>query len=249
MKISIITVNYNSGDDLIKTLKSCIEILNTLPSELLVIDGCSNNFNSYDYSSLHNSIKVFSEKDNGIYDAMNKGISKSHGEWIWFVNSGDTVSIDKLLFKNILLNIKNENFIYGDFSVNNLIIKQNLSIFYLYRGMINHQSIIYSRNIIDTFDLTYGASSDYAHLLKNFKYIIPLKIDTSFVNYNLDGLSSNFSRLFRSIVWLQRSRAILNSTLPIYHIVLGSLFCFCTALIKFLLPRIFSKIYKINNVI
>lgn len=88
-KISVITVVYNNVTGIKSTLESfCSQSWED--KELLVIDGGSNDGTVDVIRSYSNSIAYWcSEKDNGIYDAMNKGIAKAHGDWIIFLNSGD----------------------------------------------------------------------------------------------------------------------------------------------------------------
>jgi glycosyltransferase involved in cell wall biosynthesis len=92
-KLSIITVNLNNIGGLQKTFES---VFNQLFSdyEYIVIDGGSTD-GSVDIIA-QNAIKIsywISERDNGIYHAMNKGIQVSKGEYILFLNSGDSLLI------------------------------------------------------------------------------------------------------------------------------------------------------------
>lgn len=89
-KISIITVTYNCESLVEQTLLSCIN--QTYENkELIVIDGESYDNTLGKIKKYENKIGVIiSEKDNGIFDAMNKGISMASGEWIIFMNAGDS---------------------------------------------------------------------------------------------------------------------------------------------------------------
>lgn len=95
-KLSIITINLNNKDGLKKTLRS-IDNQSNKNFEYLVIDG-----NSSDGSQdlINNSafidIKI-SEKDSGIYDAMNKGIQLAKGEYLLFLNSGDYLNNSEVM--------------------------------------------------------------------------------------------------------------------------------------------------------
>ena len=93
MKLSIITINRNNAEGLRKTMESvfaqtCREI------EYIIIDGASTD-NSVDVikaSALQAEgldLKWISEPDKGIYDAMNKGVKKATGDYVWILNSGD----------------------------------------------------------------------------------------------------------------------------------------------------------------
>lgn len=92
---SIITVCYNAEKNIEKTINSVLNQTNT-DYEYIVIDGKSTDntlstINSYkkSFEDKGISFKVVSEKDNGIYDAMNKGIDLCKGKWVNFMNAGD----------------------------------------------------------------------------------------------------------------------------------------------------------------
>jgi glycosyltransferase involved in cell wall biosynthesis len=89
MKISVITVCYNSGNTIGHTLQSVREQTHA-DIEHIIVDGCSND-NTLEVvkaEGLHVA-KVVSERDKGIYDAMNKGIALASGEIVAFINADD----------------------------------------------------------------------------------------------------------------------------------------------------------------
>lgn len=90
MKFSIITINYNNCEGLKKTITSVIE-QNYKDYEYIIIDGGSTD-GSVDVIKKYDQFISFwvSEKDAGIYNAMNKGIRHSTGDYLNFMNSGDT---------------------------------------------------------------------------------------------------------------------------------------------------------------
>lgn len=89
MKFSIITINYNNKEGLRKTIESVIhQTFNDY--EYIVIDGGSTDGSVDVLKEYSQQINYWvSEKDSGIYNAMNKGISKANGEYLNFMNSGD----------------------------------------------------------------------------------------------------------------------------------------------------------------
>ena len=88
MKYSIITINYNNRDGLKNTIES-ITNQSFNDYEYIIIDGGSTD-GSVDVIKEYQRISYWiSEKDNGIYNAMNKGVKVSHGEYLLFINSGD----------------------------------------------------------------------------------------------------------------------------------------------------------------
>jgi glycosyltransferase involved in cell wall biosynthesis len=94
MKLSIITINYNNKNGLKETIESVISQTNK-DFEWVIIDGGSTDGSKELIEQNSNYISYFvSEPDSGIYQAMNKGIVTSHGNYLLFLNSGDTL-IDK----------------------------------------------------------------------------------------------------------------------------------------------------------
>ena len=94
-KISVVTVVYNDVDHIESTIKSVIS--QTYPHiEYIVIDGGSTDGTVDIIKKYKNSIAYFiSEKDNGIYDAMNQGIEYANGKFVCFLNCGDFFADNK----------------------------------------------------------------------------------------------------------------------------------------------------------
>ena len=96
MKISIITVVWNNA----KTIKDAINsVLNQSYKDIeyIVIDGSSTDGTIEIVQSYGDKIKFISEKDNGLYDAMNKGIRMATGDVVGILNSDDFYASDKIL--------------------------------------------------------------------------------------------------------------------------------------------------------
>jgi glycosyltransferase involved in cell wall biosynthesis len=113
MVLSIVTVVYNSVGNIESTL-DCIRKLKNDSIEYIVVDGDSND-GTFDLLLKHNDIIdiLISEKDGGIYDAMNKGIEHSSGKFISFLNAGD-VYLDGFDERtSILTNSEIEVFSFG----------------------------------------------------------------------------------------------------------------------------------------
>jgi len=87
-KISVITVCYNAADKIEDTLKSVIDqSYNNV--DYIVIDGGSNDGTVAILEKYSRHLRWISEPDKGIYDAMNKGVTKATGDWIYFLGAGD----------------------------------------------------------------------------------------------------------------------------------------------------------------
>ena len=114
-KISIITVNYNEAAQLEQTLQKSIE-QNYSDKEIIVIDGGSTDNSPQIIKKYSRHIAYScSEPDQGIYDAMNKGIKKATGDWVIFMNAGDWF-YDSNILHDLFSTEKHKDvdFIYGD---------------------------------------------------------------------------------------------------------------------------------------
>ncbi len=120
-KISIITINYNNAEGLKNTIQS---VSNQFIDyfEYIVVDGGSSDGSVEIIKQSSKITKWVSEKDKGIYDAMNKGIAKASGEYCLFLNSGDVLVDDEVLSKVSTYLNSQKSFYYG-----NLILEKNNS--------------------------------------------------------------------------------------------------------------------------
>lgn len=115
MKFSIITINYNNKRGLEKTIKSVLSQSFT-GYEYIIIDGGSTDGSVEVIKENKKHITYWiSEPDNGIYDALNKGLRMTHGEYVNCMNSGDTFASPNTLQQIIDEKIAPETaLIYGD---------------------------------------------------------------------------------------------------------------------------------------
>jgi glycosyltransferase involved in cell wall biosynthesis len=159
IKITIITVVHNGGKTLDQTMHSVFnQTYNNI--EYIVIDGASSD-NTLDIVKIYDekikngefsnvTFRWISELDNGIYDAMNKGIDLATGEWINFMNAGD-VFCDNFVLNNIAnqyLENTRYQFFYSNYYVwDNKHLKKKLYHASYDKGKILHQSVIYKRNL------------------------------------------------------------------------------------------------------
>ncbi|WP_031526076.1 glycosyltransferase family 2 protein [Dyadobacter crusticola] len=105
--LTIITVTYNAEEYVERTLRSVQVALSHVADpaliEYLIIDGLSTDATlsiCQQYSSIIS--RIVSEKDRGIYDAMNKGIRLANGQYLWFLNAGDEI-FDKTVLAGLLI--------------------------------------------------------------------------------------------------------------------------------------------------
>ena len=114
MKVSIITVNFNNAVGLERTIESVVRQPKEL-YEYIIIDGGSTDGSVEIIKKYEQYVTYWtSEKDNGIYDAMNKAIDLLKGNWVNFMNAGDKFYNDNVL-SNIAKEIElNYGVIFGD---------------------------------------------------------------------------------------------------------------------------------------
>lgn len=115
-KITVVTVCYNAVRDIEQTIQSVLN--QTYPNiEYIIIDGVSTDGTIEVIKEYADRLAYFvSEPDNGIYDAMNKGIKHSTGEWINFLNAGDCFANNNIITKIFANGFDYNNeygFIYG----------------------------------------------------------------------------------------------------------------------------------------
>lgn len=144
MKFSVITINFNNQSGLRGTIESVVG--QTYDDyEYIVIDGGSTDGSVEVIKELASDIDYWvSEKDHGIYHAMNKGVAQAHGEYCIFVNSGD-VMYDKCVLTRIAGTILNEDILVGKILsfANDVLFtppSRSISLYYLYSGTVPHQS-------------------------------------------------------------------------------------------------------------
>ena len=175
-KISIITITFQAEAYIQRTLDSVHAQGHRDQFEYIIVDG---NSRDQTMSLIQNaSIKpdvLISEVDQGIYDAMNKGLAKATGEYVMFMNAGDEFASDDTL-KTILNHLsKNPDILYSDANFVDLKrnfmgkrseatphqLPQNLTWKDFKFGMlICHQSFICKKSIAPFFSLEYQLSSD-----------------------------------------------------------------------------------------
>lgn len=166
-KLSVITVCYNASEVIEKTILSVLSQDQSL-FEYLIIDGKSTDATLSICNKYSQYLSIYSEKDNGIFDAMNKGINIADGEWIIFMNAGD-VFYDKDVLSNIFnQEIPNDiGFIFGDTYLSKSK-KQKMTPFVFSKRKlasmgICHQSIFVRTKLAKKhlFDLNYKVAADY----------------------------------------------------------------------------------------
>jgi len=182
MKYSIITIVINDKVNIEQTILSIIG--QSVNLEYIIIDGGSTDGTLDIIETYKKDIDIIiSEKDNGIYDAMNKAIGLASGKWICFMNSGDTF-FNKNSIRDLFTNIDtNIDVVYGNYEVEYLKKKKIVKarkIDKIWQGMVfSHQSCFTKRDLLleYKFNIKNKITADYEFFYtlyrdkKVFKYI------------------------------------------------------------------------------
>ncbi len=205
-KVTIVTVCYNAEAEIEKTMRSVCE--QDYPSiEYLIIDGASKDATLHiiekikeEYSNKKSlSMRIVSERDNGIYDAMNKGIERATGEWILFLNAGDLLFEAGTMTSVFASEIKETySGIYGDtlrYSNDWTLRVNGKPLSGIVTGIslpFCHQSIFVRTNLLKQikFDTHYKLAADYNFFVQCYKKkLVFLHVDVIISKYAMGGVS------------------------------------------------------------
>lgn len=171
-KLSIITINYNNCEGLRKTIQSVVS-QTYHDFEYLVIDGGSTDGSTHIIKEFEDRITwSISKKDNGIYDAQNKGIQKATGEFCLFLNSGDYLLNEKVLSDVSKHFINNPaDILYGDIVLrdgkgkfNFLKKPHKITLDFLFNSWLPHPCTFIKRTVFQAtglYDTSFKIAADY----------------------------------------------------------------------------------------
>lgn len=181
VRISIITVCYNAATTIASTLRSVTA--QTYPHiEHIVIDGASTDSTLELVKQLAPTAQLYSEPDRGIYDAMNKGLDRATGDYLWYMNAGDALpsadTVERLVAATCATQLP--DIIYGDtrlvdsegrdLGLRRLRPPRELNWRSFERGMlVCHQAILVKRSLAPKYDLRYRFSADVDWCIRAMK--------------------------------------------------------------------------------
>lgn len=227
MKISIITVCRNEENSIEKTIQSVVGQTYT-NIEYIIVDGMSSDNTMSIIKAYQDKyrISVVSEKDAGIYDAMNKGLSMATGDYIYFINAGDYLVSTNIIKKVVSMISKNKADIYygkvykearGRYVLDD---EENGGIIPLLSGaMPCHQGVFASRDAFynNMFDIRYRIRADYNWILKCKKRGEKFcKIDIPVCRFNASGFSG---RIKQKAKFEEETKCALKENYPFLSIL------------------------------
>lgn len=220
MLFSIITVCLNSEKTIERTIKSVLE-QTCQDYEYILVDGVSTDRTLeiiWQYEPLFQGrMKLISEKDKGIYDAMNKGILASSGELIGIINSDDYYERDALQKISEVHKGYEYTVFYGMLRT---VLKEREVMVYLKnhelleQDMIAHPSCFVTRKLYERFgmySLKYPYSADYEFMLriKKENEVQFTKIYHIISNFSLDGVSGHV-KAYRDTLRLKHEYGLIS---------------------------------------
>lgn len=245
MKLSIITINYNNAEGLKKTLAS-VAAQTYANIEHIIVDGASTDGSvdiireyANQLNITHSIINLLwsSEPDNGIYDAMNRGIRKATGEYVQILNSGDLLAapdvtermmaaLDKtsniqhqtsisIFYGNMLKSYDGKTIISCDTCGGKMYTPE--SFLYFYKGTLNHDCAYIRRDLFEK----YGLYNEYMKICADWEWYVraivlggekPIYTNIDVTIFDMNGVSESHGKNAELIK--KERREYLESILP-----------------------------------
>lgn len=208
MKLSIVTINYNDAEGLLKTMGSVIA-QTCKEFEYIVVDGASTDGSVDVIKELENervrelgTFKWISEKDSGIYEAMNKGVKMAKGEYVMMLNSADCFTNEHVV-ERVLPELDGTDIVQGnlvELQSNGKIRnrgygRSDINYADVFAGHFPHQASFCRHDLFERygyFDETYRICGDTKFFMTclglynaSFKYV-----DIDITDYDCTGISS-----------------------------------------------------------
>jgi glycosyltransferase involved in cell wall biosynthesis len=212
---SIITVTYNASEQLQATIDSVVSQTHG-SVEYIVVDGGSDDGTIEIIRNNEKKITTWvSERDDGIYAAMNKGLKLASGEWVNYMNAGDAFSHKAVLARIARELIPTADVVYGNRNYvkehGDIIFQKARSIDTIYERMpFGHQSVFIRRSVLQeaSFNETYKFAADYELLIRLYqRKAIFQYIDETICNFRAGGKSESGLRPY-----LEAIKVLLDST-------------------------------------
>ena len=228
MILSIITINRNNAAGLEKTMRSVVSQIGG-DFEYIVIDGASTDgsvevIRSFE-ASLGERLRWISEPDKGIYNAMNKGIRMATGDYLQFLNSGDSLVSDDITMRmtEALKSKGYPSILYGNMLKDmpggkamrdRCFAGRDISFLGFYTGSLNHSSAYIRRSLFNQ----YGMYEEGFKIVSDWKWFLqaiilggekPVYVDLDVTLFDMNGISEKNKALDKT-----ERRRVLNELIP-----------------------------------
>lgn len=229
MKLSIVTINRNNAEGLEKTIKS-VAAQTYKEFEYIVIDGASIDssvevIKSHEFEFAH--LKWVSEPDNGIYNAMNKGLRMATGDYIQILNSADCLAsnnvnewmllaLEKAGMPSIIYGNMIKCFPDGRRVVDKSFSGHEITMLGMYNGTLNHDPTYIRRDLFDK----YGYYDENLRIVSDWKWYLqaiilggekPKYVDLDVTLFDMTGVSENANS--KAMIQEER-RSVLEELIP-----------------------------------
>ena len=228
MTLSIITINRNNAQGLKKTMQSVVS-QTSKDLEYIVVDGASTDksVEVIKHFAEQRDIRWVSERDKGIYNAMNKGIGMAQGEYVMILNSGDYLASPQVVDEMGKALVANNcpDILYGNMlkrwpdgkTQRDRQLRDDYSLFDFYNGTLNPDGTYIRRSLFaqyGPFDESLKICSDWAWMLKTvgMNGVKPLHVDLDTLYFDMTGVSEGGERSRQTI--RNERQQVLNQTLP-----------------------------------
>ncbi len=226
--LSVVIPTFNSEKSIERCLNSLVSQSNQ-NFEICVVDGASSDLTIakvISFRSRFDRIRIVSEVDKGIYDAMNKGIDIAQGDWIYFLGSDDEV-YDENVFTDIFKTVSERNcgIVYGNVRIDGdtiwakdgQIYDGEFLIEQLLDRNVCHQSIFYRKKMFEKlgkYNLRYPICADWELNFRFFPKTNPKYLNRIIANFHGGGISSkDIIDPIREDLDMLRKKALFESNL------------------------------------
>lgn len=220
--LSVVTINYNNAEGLLKTIESVVE-QEFSAYEYIVVDGGSTDGSKEIIERYSDKITYWvSEPDNGLYYAMNKGIGVSKGKYIHFLNSGDYYA-SKDILSTVFSREYTEPFVrgvqlcdYGDSQIRwTNLGNRDVTLYDMYVNTMLHEATIIRRDMFGK----YGLYDENLKIVSDWKFFLQAIlggertafVDKELIVFEMNGVSTNKSHGEKH---LQERKAVLQELMP-----------------------------------
>ena len=217
MKISIITITYDAAQWLERTMRSVLA-QTSKDYEYIIVDGASTDGTVDIIKRLEpqfeGRLSWKSEPDKGLYDAMNKGIARAKGDFLWFVNAGDEIYAPDTLAHVVAAATEETDIVYGKACIVNAegikvsehhkVTPPDLQRKHFLNGLIVcHQAIAVRRSIAGKYNTDYRICADYDWCVRA---VSVSKQNAYLDEYVCKFLTEGVSKKQRKRAWKERFR-------------------------------------------